>query len=627
MQSKISFFNFTVFKKTCLRFFPIWCTYLFIWMMILPITYLNYWNVKFVPFNIADTIPQGSTVMTFIFGCASAMAVLSYTYNLRSSVMFHSLPISRETLFTTNYLAGLSFMIVPNLIVYGMTALVLLTKNGDMVKVMMALNTWLGATCGMSIFFYSFAILLGMLTGSWFMLPLLYTILNFTVIVVESIVRAALEVLLYGYSVGDPVLSYMSPPVHLMSTLRFTDYDKNEVILSTSSDAYVYLAGITIVGLVLAAAALILYRKRNVEMAGEIMSINSLRPVFKYCFATGCGLVIGSILYGILGYGNSPFAMYICLLIGVVLGYLIAEMAMKKSFKLNVKALKGLIVFTVVISLAFAILAFDLFGIESYVPDMDIINDATIYVSGDKISVSEGDISLDGILTLHSKIIEQKDESLTILDDRTFSGYVTWVTVDYRTDWGHARRYYNMPVDNSIINTQGSAQQMLESILNSEAYLKKKHAWAYGDILPYMVDIDYYGEYQKVKPEDIEIDENAISSALIETVNTEEFIVIVEPDERIGSLIESLKKDITAGVYSLFGENDAYNKFVGQIRFYYIEDAINGGYIKYMKGYEESQIVRRMYAVDVFEGSELEKLIKGYMEAEYINYMKHKLTQ
>ena len=160
MQSKISFFNFTVFKKTCLRFFPIWGAYLFIMMMIHPMTYLNYYNVKFAAFNIAETIPQGSTIITFIFGCASALAVLSYTYNLRSTVMFHSLPVSREAMFTTNYIAGLSFMLIPNLLIYGMTALVLLSKGADMSQVMMALTTWLGATSAMGVFFYSFAIFL-----------------------------------------------------------------------------------------------------------------------------------------------------------------------------------------------------------------------------------------------------------------------------------------------------------------------------------------------------------------------------------------------------------------------------------------------------------------------------------
>ncbi|MBR3865903.1 MAG: hypothetical protein IKM67_04205, partial [Clostridia bacterium] len=284
MQSKISFFNFTVFKKTCLRFFPIWGAYLFIMMMIHPMTYLNYYNVKFAAFNIAETIPQGSTIITFIFGCASALAVLSYTYNLRSTVMFHSLPVSREAMFTTNYIAGLSFMLIPNLLIYGMTALVLLSKGADMSQVMMALTTWLGATSAMSVFFYSFAIFLGLLTGSWFMLPILYTILNFTVVVLESIIRAALEVLLYGYSMGELTLSFMSPVVHMMSEFRFTKYNIGQRELVTSRAVYTYLIAIAIVGIILAVASLLLYRKRNMEMAGEIISIPKIRPIFKYCF-------------------------------------------------------------------------------------------------------------------------------------------------------------------------------------------------------------------------------------------------------------------------------------------------------------------------------------------------------
>ena len=626
MQSKISFFNFTVFKKTCLRFFPIWGAYLFIMMMIHPMTYLNYYNVKFAAFSIAETIPQGSTIITFIFGCASALAVLSYTYNLRSTVMFHSLPVSREAMFTTNYIAGLSFMLIPNLLIYGMTALVLLSKGADMSQVMMALTTWLGATSAMGVFFYSFAIFLGLLTGSWFMLPILYTILNFTVVVLESIIRAALEVLLYGYSMGELTLSFMSPVVHMMSEFRFTKYNIGQRELVTSREVYIYLIAIAIVGIILAVASLLLYRKRNMEMAGEIISIPKIRPIFKYCFATGCSVVIGAILYSILGYYDSMLVMYISIIIGGVLGYLIAAMAMKKSFRLNKRSMKGLAIFVVVLSLAFSVLAFDLFGLEEYVPEEESIYTATIEVGGYKISANDGDISLEDLLAIHRQVIDQKDEDTALLQTY-FEGTTEGVNFEYQTKFGTVKRYYRIPVTKNNLNSPESAQAMLESVLNSEAYIAKRHFWAYSGTLPYMVDIEYYGKYYKPAPEELESTEQLISGALVETVNTEEYIVIPGPDDRIEPLVEALKKDIKAGVYSNFGEIDAYEDFLGQVRFYYMEDPKKGGYMEYLKGYEESEVIRHMYTVDIFEGSELAKLTKQYMEEEYINYIKNKLSQ
>ena len=45
--------------------------------------------------------------------CA-AMAVFSYLYFSRSADMIHALPLRREGLFLTNYLSGLSFLLLPN---------------------------------------------------------------------------------------------------------------------------------------------------------------------------------------------------------------------------------------------------------------------------------------------------------------------------------------------------------------------------------------------------------------------------------------------------------------------------------------------------------------------------------
>ena len=46
-------------------------------------------------------------------GLVCAMAVFSYLYSSRSACMMHALPLRREALFLTQYLAGLSFLLLP----------------------------------------------------------------------------------------------------------------------------------------------------------------------------------------------------------------------------------------------------------------------------------------------------------------------------------------------------------------------------------------------------------------------------------------------------------------------------------------------------------------------------------
>ena len=50
------------------------------------------------------------------------MAAFGYLYNNRSAAMMHALPLRREALFTTQYLAGLSCLLLPHLAVALVTA-------------------------------------------------------------------------------------------------------------------------------------------------------------------------------------------------------------------------------------------------------------------------------------------------------------------------------------------------------------------------------------------------------------------------------------------------------------------------------------------------------------------------
>ena len=61
-------------------------------------------------------------VVACLYGVAVAMAVFSYLYSARSVSLMHSLPIRRSGLFLTNYISGLLFFVVPNLILCGITA-------------------------------------------------------------------------------------------------------------------------------------------------------------------------------------------------------------------------------------------------------------------------------------------------------------------------------------------------------------------------------------------------------------------------------------------------------------------------------------------------------------------------
>ena len=49
--------------------------------------------------------------LSLVFGVLAAMAAFGYLYNNRAACTIHALPVRREALFWSNYLAGFSFLL------------------------------------------------------------------------------------------------------------------------------------------------------------------------------------------------------------------------------------------------------------------------------------------------------------------------------------------------------------------------------------------------------------------------------------------------------------------------------------------------------------------------------------
>lgn len=589
MKSKTSFFNFTVFKKTVLRFIPIWAGYMFIWLLLMPMTYINNYYADSIQFQIAETIQYSSVVMPFVFGGICALTVFSYLYSQRSAVMFHSLPVSRDGLFVTNYLAGLSFMIIPNIIIYLLTALTTYSQHGvSMQEVMTALNTWLAVTSINCLFFYSLAVLLGMIVGSWFILPVIYLILNFTATVIEYIITAGMELMIYGYMQGESGFTFLSPAAYMLEKFRFYKYSGGVRVLHVEKHVYLYLIALVLVALTFAVLSYIIYKKRNVETAGEIISVKCLRPVFKYGFAVGCSLVIGATAFSIIGYDNK-ITLLVSMIIGGIIGYLIATMAMNKSFKLKGKALKELSIFIAVIVLIFTVFALDLFGMEGYIPPKSSIEDATVWISGNEVSVSKGDITLQDFIDLHKQVLKQKEES----QDATSDGKQAHTMVEfyYKTKQKTVERRYDIPIAKEYIEREGSAQNTLASIINSFEYVSRIYDWLYdgSEILTLEIRLDGITEYYD-KAVDTTTDDELFSGLVEYPYVYGDFkAILANPDVRIEQICQALKEDILSGEYYSFGEFDKNYGYMGHIEVTYSVTENVGVYNEYLDKYENNR--------------------------------------
>ncbi len=434
MRSGTSYFDKTVFKKTVLRYWPLWAAYLIIWLVALPLRGLMLLQVQvqngeqYIWDFAYDSVAQWATAalpLAVVFGALCAMGAFSHLYNARSANFFGSLPVKREGLFLTHYLAGLCFTIVPNLLIALLTLLVELAGGAVCWQ---GLGFWLGVSCGECLFFYTLAVFCAMFTGHILALPAFYGVVNILAYGLMSLFQMTMMAFYYGYSGNGAypwysAVEWLTPAYQLNNqvygmysypAVRVGEPELTERVLTTRGMGAVGIY--VLAALVLAACAFFLYRARRMESAGDVVSVKAMRPVFKYGVAVCVGLVFGYGSSWFLGRGEAT--LMASMVIWGLIGYFAAQMLLDKSFRVFHKW-KGAAAVTGVFVVMFLVVGFDLTGYETRVPEaaqvegvyLNGLRADTLGDDGDYIylNLGEDDQAVIELLTvLHRGAVEQR---------------------------------------------------------------------------------------------------------------------------------------------------------------------------------------------------------------------------
>ena len=499
MRSKTSLFSWTVFKNNMTRFWPIWALYLLIMILCLPVTFMSafkaglYENIGSVLFSanlVQWATTSGSIVFASIYVAISAMAIYSYLYTSKSAGMIGSFPITRRGMFITGYISGLVWIVVPNIII----ALVIMIAELMMGKFMgIYILYWLLIFSGEEIFLFSVASFCAVLTGNVVALPIIFFAVNFIVAGFESAVKAVSVFFVFG--LGNIDLSKFATlftPMVEFSEASVNVYDSlgNEVSLRTvdgsllngcyiAYDSTWYLIGALIVGFLMVAAAVTMIKYRRMESASDTISVSWMKPVFKYAVEFASALVLGMLLYQIVfGYSKDAVApkMIGCMAVTSMIGGFAAEMILERTTKVFSKW-KGIVAATAVIVVLGLTLEFDVFGIERRVPEIENVNSATISVMGEKMT-AETPEEIAQVIDIQKMIIDNKTEiekarSSNVGDDT----YFVTVAISYfdENDEYIFRRYYNIPISEKLINTEGSFQQKVQQFFTSDKAIAERY--------------------------------------------------------------------------------------------------------------------------------------------------------
>lgn len=428
MKSKTSCFNKTIFQKNITRFWPVWALYLVILFFNMPMSLFLRTRPNVISSDMSSTADKLSNmlecisgnltpVVVFIFAILSAIAVFSYLDSARNCNMIHALPVKRNELFLTNYLSGISFLLVPQIISFLLSLFVCIINNVTSVEY---LFYWLIYTIGMSFFFYSSAVFCCMLTGQYFAGIAYYLLGNSIYVILKYLICSVVSTLCYGmtgisdfYNLANTKDMCLSPIVYLFGAVHANwEYDAayyNITAITITGGNAIALYCIPAFGLTL--LALFLYQKRHLECAGDVVSFSWMKPIFRwltaFCAGTGFAMIFTQLFFV-----DSRYTTVVLILSTILFScicFFLAEMLLRKQFKVFRKKcwIEWCVCIGVTLSI-FAALNADIFHLERKVPDTEDVSAALINCDYDYSIVLTDPNEIDELKDIHRTIIENK---------------------------------------------------------------------------------------------------------------------------------------------------------------------------------------------------------------------------
>ena len=414
MKSRTSFFNPTAFKKDMLRFAPLWGLYTLCMVLGMMLMVQGAGNGYSFQRDLCS-LPQAMNIINFGYAAVAVQLLFGDLYNSRMCNALHALPIRRECWFGTHVAAGLAFSLIPTL-AGALVAAGLDAASNSMVTASWQLP-WLNLLLMnlQYLFYFGLAVFCTMCVGNRFAQGLLYAIINFAAGIAYWLVDTLFAPMFYGIQLNDdPFLTFMpvSQGANLdymdMNYIRDDNYERIGAWFTVNKEGWTYVAVCAAIGIGLLIAALLLYRRRKLETAGDFMAVKALEPIFMAVFPLVSAGGFYFVTDGMFGWGGSAY-----LAVGMVVGYIAGRMLIERTIRVFSK--KNMLGFAA-LAIAFAAVYFtvqaDPLGWEDWIPEADEVQYVKIYSGyyyGDRNVTMETPAEIEKALRVHEIALEDRD--------------------------------------------------------------------------------------------------------------------------------------------------------------------------------------------------------------------------
>ena len=475
MKSRTSFFNATLYRKNFTRFGPIWAIYgiiLFLYFSVIAGMGSHYIRCL----NGAD-MAICMSVVNLIYAGVLGVFLFGDLFNTRHCNMLHAFPLRRETIFFTNLASAFTFALIPNFII----VLISLPFMGPGWLVTVG---WFLAGVLTFLFYMGCALLAVMLTGNRLGFLAVYTLLNFLSLLFLWFAKTIFMPLLFGIRIPEQPFVLFCPTYNILQVGDLVDVaikgintmgeyisvaNSNSEFTVSLGSGWSYLAICAAVGIIFGALALVLYRKRNLETAGDFIAFKAVEPVFLVLFTLGVGAFF-QMFSEVFGYGSQ----YIFLTMGLIVGFFGCLMLLNKTTQVfSLRTFRNFGIFAVSLAVLLLVTKMDPLGITRKIPnaeDVDYLCVGKTYASAshmwDEIKLTDPE-DIETIRNVHQFAVEDKQRRVT---DRDESIYYLDIGIDYILKNGSLlSRYYSIPVNSPAAEDLRSVLSRPECVVRRSA--------------------------------------------------------------------------------------------------------------------------------------------------------------
>lgn len=424
MKSRICCCNGTLLRKDLTRFAPVMLlSGLFLAMMgysmrsVYEFSELAEWNMEPV---------QYFHIYAGFLGFVSALCLFGYLTKKKECDAMHALPVRRETMFLTHCIAALLQFVIP----FGIVYIFVPGDRGWGFQMLLTACAWL--------FSFGLTVFCMMLAGRKLAAAMLYYLLSDIVSSIILVIDTLYIPLLPGLYLDSDLVYTLSPSSHMLS-LNYSTGKLSELLL--------YMGLYALLGVALLVSALLLYRRRKLERAGDFLAEKWLEPVFAWglgvgaaCFCVGMGYLVN-------------VSYWIPLAVGLAVGYFAARMLFARSIKVFSKQnLQSFTALVAVMAASMTAVSMDPMGLVKKVPaeariESITLSDAYSYDYGYSPYAAVCDTAdpeeIATLRAIHQEIVNLEEiPEYDILDEDFYLSGSQFYLTYHLTDGSELRRSY-----------------------------------------------------------------------------------------------------------------------------------------------------------------------------------------